>query len=517
MMSTTSLAAPDPDDGDQGADHPTDRLAKASPGRDKRPDATSTDTSTGTSVPPTTDQPVSAGQRPRSRGLGRGDNPLPPAAEVRWKRGSTQPVRKGVLVSLALFQRATSRELWHLVLPQQRNDRATRDAIGDLEDAGRVRQELRLPDGRKLWTLTAAGRREAAGLLPAGAKLSALRPERDGPGTAFSEHALDVVATAGLLARAGIGYLRAFATEVEHAIPHRRSLFTDLVLRDPGAKVPVLLAEVDRENEGVGTLVEKLTSYRTWCELPAKGESKADFEASLRRSWARTHDLRLWPTVYPPTGHEGLPPVALVLEAGRKRTRPGAKPLTPEQKEEKAKQDHQRLLHRMAEVETASEDIWHAPAYGGDAVHARNYHRALPVVATTLPLLRRFGADGPVWHRFGRRGWHALDQALANPDGDELLRAEQAAADQARQEREQERQKAERERRRPACTRCKAPFSDERWEERERAAWGDDGLCVGCRQAAADRKARETAERERAAAEAAAAEAKRRGSWWRRS
>ncbi|MFE5586914.1 hypothetical protein [Kitasatospora sp. NPDC056531] len=184
-MSTTSLAVPDPDDGDQGADHPTDRLAKASPGRDKGPGATSTDTSAGTSVPPTTDQPVSAGQRPRSRGLGRGDNPLPPAAEVRWKRGSTEPVRNGVLVSLGLFQRATGRELWPLVLPRQRNDKATRDAIGDLEDAGRVRQELRLPDNRKLWCLTAAGRREAAGLLPAGAKLSALRPERDGPGTAF--------------------------------------------------------------------------------------------------------------------------------------------------------------------------------------------------------------------------------------------------------------------------------------------------------------------------------------------
>ncbi|MGW3078622.1 hypothetical protein [Kitasatospora sp. NPDC001132] len=98
--------------------------------------------------------------------------------------------------------------------------------------------------------------------------------------------------------------------------------------------------------------------------------------------------------------------------------------------------------------------------------------------------------------------------------------AEQAAAEQARQEREQERQKAERERRRPACTRCTVPFSDERWEERERAAWGDDGPCADYRQAAAEEQAREEAreeaERERAAAEAAAAEAKRRGSWWRR-
>ncbi|MGW2255921.1 DciA family protein, partial [Kitasatospora sp. NPDC001660] len=47
--------------------------------------------------------------------------------------------------------------------------------------------------------------------------------------------------------------------------------FADLVLRDPGADVPVLLVEVDRENEGVGTLVEKLATYRAWCELPAKG------------------------------------------------------------------------------------------------------------------------------------------------------------------------------------------------------------------------------------------------------
>ncbi|WBP91942.1 replication-relaxation family protein [Kitasatospora cathayae] len=418
-------------------------------------------------------------------------------------------------MSLALFQRATARELWHLVLPGQRIDKATRDAIGDLEDAGRVRQELRLPDGRKLWCLTAAGRREAAALLPAGTKLSALRPERDGRAAAFSEHALDVAATAGLLARAGFGHLEAFTTEVEHAIPHRRSLFADLVLRDPGADVPVLLVEVDRENEGVGTLVEKLATYRAWCELPAKGTAKAAFETSMRRPGARTHALRLWPTVYPPTGREGLPPVALVFEASRKRTRPGTKPLTPEQKKEKTKADHLRLLRRIQAVETASETSWYAPPYRGDNITARDHHRALPIVATTLPLLRRFGAGAP-WHRFGRDGWHTLAAGLDNPDGDELLHAERAAADQVHQEREQERQKAERERHRPACTRCKAPFSDERWEMRERAAWDDDGLCERCRQAAADQQAREEAERERAATEASA-EAKRRGSWWRRS
>ncbi|MGW2256149.1 hypothetical protein ACWCXH_39355 [Kitasatospora sp. NPDC001660] len=186
--------------------------------------------------------------------------------------------------------------------------------------------------------------------------------------------------------------LTAFSTEVEHALPGRRSLFTDLVLRDPGADVPVLLVEVDHENEGVGTLVEKLATYRA--ELPAKGAAKAAFEASMRRPGARTHALRLWPTVYPPTGREGLPPLALVFEAGRKRTRPGTKPLTPEQKKEKTKADHLRLLRRIQAVEAASEDAWYAPPYRGDNLTARDHHRALPIVATTLPLLRRFGA-GP--------------------------------------------------------------------------------------------------------------------------
>ncbi|TYC68767.1 carbon-nitrogen hydrolase family protein [Streptomyces sp. CB01881] len=44
--------------------------------------------------------------------------------------------------------------------------------------------------------------------------------------------------------------------------------------------------------------------------------------------------------------------------AGRKRDRPGAKRLTPEQKAEQAERDHRRLLHRLQEVEAASEDTW---------------------------------------------------------------------------------------------------------------------------------------------------------------
>ncbi|MFF3597977.1 replication-relaxation family protein [Kitasatospora indigofera] len=280
-------------------------------------------------------------------------------------------------MALALFQRATARELWPLVVPNQRGDRSVRDALGDLDEAGKVREELTLPDGRKLWCLTPAGRRDAATLLPAGTKLAAARPQREKPSAAYSEHALDVAATAGHLAKACFGHLSAFSTEVEHKLPGRRSLFADLVLTDPGADVPLLLVEVDRENEGPGTLVAKLATYQAWCQLPARNATKRAFEASLRRAGARTHDLRLWSATYPATGREGLPPVALVLEAGRKRNRrPGAPPLTPEQKKEKAKADHERLLRRLREVEAASEHAWYASTYRG---------AASPPATTTAP------------------------------------------------------------------------------------------------------------------------------------
>ncbi|WP_159394285.1 hypothetical protein [Streptomyces sp. NRRL S-495] len=92
---------------------------------------------------------------------------------------------------------------------------------------------------------------------------------------------------------------------------------------------------------------------------------------------------------HPATGREGLPPVALVLEAGRKRTRrPGAPPRTAEQKKAKAKADRERLLRRVR----ASRHAWHAPAHWEDGIMTAQPHPALPVVATTGTPLRRFGA-----------------------------------------------------------------------------------------------------------------------------
>jgi hypothetical protein len=106
-----------------------------------------------------------------------------------------------------------------------------------------------------------------------------------------------------------------------------------------------------------------------------------------------------------------------------------------------------------------------------------------------MPPLRRFGADGPLWWRFGGERWSTLAEALDHPDGDQLLHTEQAVVRRAREQGEAERRPVERERRRPACARCRESFSDERWAEQEQAgAWGDDGLCAGCRQADVDQR-----------------------------
>ncbi|BFV54983.1 hypothetical protein KCMC57_up00870 [Kitasatospora sp. CMC57] len=229
-----------------------------------------------------------------------------------------------------------------------------------------------------------------------------------------------LAATAGLLAKAGGGHLAAYTTEVEHKLPGRRRLFADLVLRDPGADVPVLLVEVDRDNEGNGTLLDKLAAYRAWCELPARYTIRKAFEASLEVVGPATHDLRLWSALYPPTGRAGLPPSPSSwspaanapprhrtphrgAEEGQTRTRPPTDAAPP-------RHSRSRLPRHL---ETPP-------------LHRRGHHRPLlppcPARGRHHPAVRRFGAGAEIWIRFGRPGWHSLADAFANEDGDELGR-----------------------------------------------------------------------------------------------
>ncbi|MEU0054622.1 hypothetical protein [Streptomyces sp. NPDC006309] len=90
----------------------------------------------------------------------------------------------------------------------------------------------------------------------------------------------------------------------------------DLVVRVPAAGVPVMLLEIDRRTEDADDLVHKLRPYGEWGRLLAPGADKhtADLVRSRPDAIASIdHEQRLWRRVYPPTGREGLVPVAFVF------------------------------------------------------------------------------------------------------------------------------------------------------------------------------------------------------------
>ncbi|MEV6747472.1 hypothetical protein AB0N21_24225 [Streptomyces sp. NPDC051080] len=167
-----------------------------------------------------------------------------------------------------------------------------------------------------------------------------------------------------------------------------------------------------------------------------------------------------WRRVYPPTGREGLVPVAFVF----------------------ADTTEAKADNTVAVLEEAGHDYWAPRRY--DTYHrgitARDYGQAVPVVVTTLEQLQEHGADAAVWRRLGREGEQTLTAALDNPDGDVLFRDQEARADAA----DERHRAAEREAQRPVCKRCGQKFTDQRWEETtaHRTAWsaGDLSVCGTC-------------------------------------
>ncbi|WP_234432229.1 hypothetical protein [Streptomyces sp. NRRL S-378] len=140
------------------------------------------------------------------------------------------------------------------------------------------------------------------------------------------------------------------------------------------------------------------------------------------------HQERLWRRVYPPTGREGLPPVAFVF----------------------ADTTEAKVANTIAVLEEAGRRYWAPRRYDTyeRGITALDYGQAVPVVVTTLEQLQEHGADGPVWRRLGRKSEQTLTAALDNPDGDALYRHQIARAD----ERAAQRRAAERE----AQRRCAA-------------------------------------------------------------
>ncbi|MEU4359311.1 hypothetical protein [Streptomyces virginiae] len=376
--------------------------------------------------------------------------------------------------------------MWKLTRPGNKHDKLTRDNLLDLEDHHLVRIESVQEDQRQVWVLTKRGHSEAKRLLePKGIRVSVLREAKYDPdtgellGTGYDDHAAAVTSTAAELHRAGIGHRLGFQTEIGHRLGNSFVQRADLMVRAPMSGVPVLLVEVDRRTEDAHELVQKLCRYWEWGRLLPSGADKRTVDLVRSRPDAIEtvdHERRLWRRFYPPTGREGLPPVAFVF----------------------ADTTEAKVANTVAVLEEAGRRYWAPRRYDTfeRGITALDYGQAVPVVVTTLKQLHEHGADGAVWRRLGRKGEQTLTAALNNPDGDALYRHQMARAD----ERAAQRQAAEREAQRPVCKRCGRRFTDDRWEETTArgGAWtaGDLSVCGTCH---ADDVAREQAARLQAA------------------
>ncbi|WP_306324777.1 hypothetical protein [Streptomyces venezuelae] len=315
-----------------------------------------------------------------------------------------------------------------------------------------MRIELVREDQRQVWVLTKRGHDEAKLLLePKGIRVSALREKKYDPvtgkllGAGYDDHAAAVTSTAAELHRAGIGHRLGFQTEIGHRLGDGYVQRADLVVRAPEAGVPVLLVEVYRRSEDAHELVTKLRRYWEWGRLLPKDADKRTVDLVRSRPDAVErvdHEQRLWRRVYPPTGREGLVPLAFVF----------------------ADTTEAKVANTIAALKEAGRRYWAPSRYDSlyeNIITARDYRHAVPVVVTALEKLQEHGAGAVVWRRLGRIGEQTLTDALDNPDGHILYRAQEARAEAE----EKRRRAAEREARRPLCMRCGGKFSDERWGE----------------------------------------------------
>jgi hypothetical protein len=148
-------------------------------------------------------------------------------------------------------------------------------------------------------------------------------------GASYDDHAAAVTSTAAELHRAGIGHRLGFQSEIGHRLAGGYVQRADLVVRAPAAGMPVLLLEADRRTEDAHDLVAKLRRYWEWGRLLAPDADKHTVDLVRSRPDAIEHvdhDKRLWRRVYPPTGREGLVPLAFVFADTTARFRAGATP-----------------------------------------------------------------------------------------------------------------------------------------------------------------------------------------------
>ncbi|WP_227026012.1 hypothetical protein [Streptomyces fodineus] len=232
--------------------------------------------------------------------------------------------------------------------------------------------------------------------------------------------------------------------------------------------MPLLFIEADNCTEDAALIAAKFDKYMRFFRRKAKDTDGIE-KALWRTRWSAP-DTERYERVHPP--------VLLVFHQVGKRT---------------AKNQMQRVADLTRQH---WQGIWHST----DGFHS--YDGCIPIVATTLELLREHGPAGPAFWRFGRTDRQPLLDAIGNPRRDAALaRSRQAAREQEQRHAEQE--VAAREARRPVCADCGRKFTDDRWAAVDWRDWGQPReshphLCGDCQsRAAAAQQQAEANERER--------------------
>ncbi|MEU1630273.1 replication-relaxation family protein [Streptomyces sp. NPDC020096] len=424
-----------------------------------------------------------------------------------YPAGSTGPLRADVLRALGVLKVVTADQVQRLALPhlsfrythlpeskrKSARNKSHRNAAGDLVTHRQVVEAGFTEGGDKLWQLTSAGLEAAARVLD--------RPEDEmggrarGAGTTGAAHAMAVnetiialtqpkpdlaklakehedVLAAARSVPAGVGSITSWSTEV--SLPPTGSWYAsgeggaqaDAVLIASEAGVPLLFVEVDNCRMDPERIAAKFDKCMRFFRRMVK-----DTGGRERSMWRAR-----WSYPEPGYGEVPHPPILLVFNKAGTRN-----PMTSM----KETAEHCRR-HWVGE--------WHGDHH--------TYDDQIPIVATTLDLLREHGPTGTVFWRFARPGLQSLTDAIGNPRRDaaqDRHRAEsdkRAAAYRAEQQRLAEQKEQQREAKRPVCLGCAAKFTDERWLHVSEMAWYQGAqthphLCQDCKSHALEGRAPE--------------------------
>ncbi|MEH0557321.1 replication-relaxation family protein [Streptomyces sp. B21-101] len=262
-------------------------------------------------------------------------------------------IRGEVLLTLAQLRLATPRQLKALLLAHQQDTDHVRRALRNLlaESPALVGRTNRAQ--QSYWYCTLAGLAEAASSGELAPRAGHATGKRAASKTGLREHGLALVDTVIAFHQAEMADHADWQVEVAHPTPAGNLVPDGVVLLNDSSSAFV---EIDR-TMSYARLVAKLERYDAYRNAPPSGRGNA--ARAPRSHWQETYAG--------PSLERPFPPVLFVFAPAPRRAAPATR--------EAAFHDRARRV-------------------GGV-----NYR--MTVATTTLPLLTRSGADGPVWRVAG--------------------------------------------------------------------------------------------------------------------